>query len=86
MALERAESYIQGFVRIETLIALEGYMKYSKRELVDLLINSEQYLAVHNHLWIKNEFSNIARSSFFILKELLFHKRPTVFSCNLHFI
>jgi len=61
-------------------------MKYSKRELVDLLINLEQYLAVHNHFWIKNEFYNIARSSFFILKELLFHKRPTVFSCNLRFI
>ena len=32
------------------------YMKLSKNELVDLLINSEQYIAQNNKLWLKNEF------------------------------
>lgn len=28
----------------------------SKRELVSLLINAEQYIAEQNQIWLKNEF------------------------------
>jgi hypothetical protein len=34
----------------------QRYMKYTKPELVDLLIRMEQYIAHQNQHWLKNEF------------------------------
>lgn len=32
------------------------YSRLSKRELISLLINAEQYIAGQNQIWLKNEF------------------------------
>jgi hypothetical protein len=55
----------RGFTQVKEQRDLERarrrYMKLTKSELIELLIQSEQYIAQNNKLWLKDELEKYSR-------------------------